>query len=268
MRVFIYLKWNSPETINNIKKQFQQYDKSIRVEIIKDINRLNIKNDIIIPDYVNTQYEVFKHLYKNDIYKMLDDKVEFYEFIKNNLTLVWGLHLINTYDKYYNGPDIKKHFIVKNKNSHHGQGNEIINDSLYDLIEKYDEKYQIQDYLYTKCVDAVNLSCLNGLILGAYSYKTFYPSHLVKETNYIENAYIKDFLKSIVKHLNYNGFIEFEFLIDYTDTIYIMECNPRISGCANSYYYFKSVTLPYVNALHTKQIKEINLYEKKDFFET
>jgi predicted ATP-grasp superfamily ATP-dependent carboligase len=162
----------------------------------------------------------------------------------------------------------KKHFIIKNKYSHHGQGNEIIEDNLYSLIKKYDEKYQIQDFLYTKCVDAVNLSCLEGKILGAYSYKTFYPSHVVKETNFIENTYIKDFLKAIVKNLNYNGFIEIEFLIDHSGTIYIIECNPRMSGCANSYYYFKSVTLPYVNALNNKKIIEIDLYEKKNFFET
>jgi hypothetical protein len=88
MKVYIYLKWNSEETINNIKKQFNAYDKNIRVEIVKEIKNLNINKDIIIPDYVNTQYEVFEHLYKTDIYKMLDDKVEFYEFIKRNLTLV------------------------------------------------------------------------------------------------------------------------------------------------------------------------------------
>ena len=271
MIIYIYWKWNAEKTINNIKNQIESYNPKYIVRIVKDISKLHINRDIIIPDYTNTQYEVFKHLYKNNenIYAMLDDKIQFYEYIKRNLTLVWGLHLIQSYDENYIGEDIFKHYIIKNKDSHHGEGNKIIEDHIYTILKNYDsKKFQIQDFLYTKYIDAVNLCCLEGKIIGAYNYRTYFPQHIVKETNYIDHPYVRNFLKAAIKNLNYNGFIEFEFLIDHTDTIYMMECNPRVSGCANSYYYFKSITFPYITALTTKNIKEINLEHKHNFFET
>src|SRR5437764_13620651 len=53
-------------------------------------------------------------------------------------------------------------------------------------------------------------------------------------------------MSKIVKQLKYNGFIEFEFLVDKNKNIYIIEANPRISGTIFTYVQDNS---PYMNDL-------------------
>jgi hypothetical protein len=50
--------------------------------------------------------------------------------------------------------------------------------------------------------------------------------------------------ESIIKESNYNGFIQFEFIEDTNGTIYLMECNPRMSGSINNPHYFKKLIEP------------------------
>lgn len=48
------------------------------------------------------------------------------------------------------------------------------------------------------------------------------------------------------------GIINFEFLIDVDNNIYIMECNPRLSGCIYNKYFYENIIIPYISKTHSK----------------
>lgn len=225
-------------------------------------------NSIIIPISHTAQ----KNIYKNNIYKILDDKVHFYSFFKNNYEFYNKIKMIKTYDKFYNGDNIFSIFIIKKSNSLGSMGNKIVKGYIYDLINKYTHNYQIQDLLKIKQIYSVDYTCFNGDIYGTYVWKTmnhfplqtdyikFVKDYLLCKktaiiTNIIDNEHIKKLTKQIIEDLNYNGFINFEFLIDTYDNIYIMECNPRLSGCIINKHFFNNIIIPYINKKHSKSKK-------------
>ena len=65
---------------------------------------------------------------------------------------------------------------------------------------------------------------------------------------------------------NYSGFIELEFLIDKHNKIYLIECNPRISGtirCMLNKYdipYVYNLVNPYIN-LFSRQKFDVHYYD-------
>ena len=67
-----------------------------------------------------------------------------------------------------------------------------------------------------------------------------------KQTIKITKGIIK-LCKTIIKDAKYNGFIEFEFIKDIHGVIYIMECNPRLTGIIHNPQYFKKLIEPYYN---------------------
>jgi hypothetical protein len=73
---------------------------------------------------------------------------------------------------------------------------------------------------------------------------------------------VRVFLKKIFKTLKYNGIVEIKFIIDHHDIIYIMECNPRISGSLMIPHYFDWVIMSYLNCLHQRKIVELNMVDK------
>ena len=198
---------------------------------------------------------------------MLNDKCLFYDYLKENNDLLYGIELIPSYDKTYEGPNIHKEFLVKNKLGWSSLFNQIIEGDINDLIQTYSENHQIQDIIDIQHIYGVSCSCSFGKILGVYSYKTFAPItpqsyidgiHAIRG-NYVDIPVVRAFLRNICERLVYNGIMELEFIIDKNDKIYIMECNPRISGSLMVVRYFDWIILPYLNCLHRRHISEINM---------
>jgi hypothetical protein len=208
-------------------------------EIFYKIDKIDeIKNFIILPIY---------GIY-NKINVDLDNKISFYNYLDNKI--LNNIKLIQTYNNF-KCKNIKKKYMVKHKNGAGSKNNYIIKDYLYNIIKKYDPyDYQIQDYINYNYVYGVECSCINGIIISVLTYEI---KSIEKYTNYMKNIInntikfneIKIMIEKIVKQLNYFGFIEFEFLITNTD-IYIMECNPRISGLIISDEYFNIIIKKYI----------------------
>ena len=276
MDIYILLEGQAELFLKVLKSRILLNNKSNKVHIIKELNNLSIDKDIIIGLQVNDQYNIFKK-YTNDYNTyshILDDKIGFYEFyLKRNPDLLTEISLIPSYDKTYKGENIFTNFMIKHRQGHTSQYNNIESDFLYNLINKHDDNYQIQKLLDVKNIYGVDCSCSHGKILGVFTYlvngilttDTFKNPVKQKETNFIKNEIVKRFVTNIIKKLNYNGFIEFEFLIDNNNKIYIMECNPRISGALHCWHYFDWIIMPYLNNLILKTAPEI--FSPKEFIE-
>jgi hypothetical protein len=164
----------------------------------------------------------------------------------------------------------QKLYDFRNKFPHISFG--ILTGDIKDIISKYSQMYQIQDIMDVKHIYGVSVSCLYGKILGAYSYRTFEAITEATQqkgvdavrNNYIVYPEIKEFIKKLVTKVSYNGFIEVEFIIDKNDKIYIMECNPRISGSLRVPPYFDWLVDPYIQNYLKKpnDIHEIDLDNK------
>lgn len=193
----------------------------------------------------------------------LDDKNAFYDYVAKNKKILKNIRLIPTYNKNNISNvnvNIHKKYIVKHK---HGKGsinNTVVKDNLCNLLKKYDPiDYQIQDLIKYEYVYGVNCCCDSGKILSVLCYKI---KSLLKRkaynsdikalcNNYIEFNKIEHMVKKIIKNINYTGFIEFEFLIT-NKHIYIMECNPRISGLVVSKCYYIVLIKKYIDHHNNK----------------
>ena len=226
---------------------------NIKVKFRTDIK--NYKKNIIIPFGVEQQ----EILFKSNIYKMLDNKSNFYNFLnKINKT---NIKLIKTYDNKYikhNGENIKKKFIIKPNDGFGSKGIVYKEDYIYNLIKEYPE-HQIQDIINNDCGYELSCVCKNGKIISNICIKTKIVNRSI--FSYIKGitgtvCYKKDLLKfatKILKKINYNGFIEFEFIKD-NKCIYIMECNARISGWVNNKYYYEKIIIPYIKEFYNISI--------------
>lgn len=276
MNIYILLESQAELFLKVLKSRILLNNKSFKVHVIKELNNLSIEKDIIIGLQVTDQYNIFKKYTNNyNIYShILDDKIGFYEFyLKRHPDLLTEISLIPSYDKTYKGENIYSKFMIKHRQGHTSQYNTIESDFINNLINKHNDNYQIQKLLDVKHIYGVDCSCSNGKILGVFTYLVngiltadiFNNPINQKETNFIKNEIVKRFVTNIIKKLNYNGFIEFEFLIDTNNKIYIMECNPRISGALHCWYYFDWIVMPYLNNLIHKNASEI--YSPKEFIE-
>jgi len=264
MKIFIYVdfkEYNILERLDLLKTLL--INNNYKYEIIENIKDFNFDKNIIITFSILYQYQIFKKNYKTNIYGMLDDKINFYTYLKKNddLLLKNNIFLIPSYDEQYNGPNILKNFMIK---ATWGMGcvhNEIKYGNIYDFINQYKNTHQIQDLMDVKHIYGVSICCKMGKILGIYSYLTIGPissiSFNAERNNKIKYSEVKLFLKKIVERLDLNGILEFEFLIDNENKIYIMECNPRISGSLRIPLYFEEIIKPYLNNFHNKDIKEV-----------
>lgn len=268
-KVYIYLDYsNDKHKVLQPRCLAKGYD----IMLVKDISKLNTRNSCFIGTNVEFQYNIFKNINNFDCYNLFDDKSGFYNYLKNNIELWPNLYLIPSYDNTYNGPNINKSFMVKKNNGYSSAFNEIITGDVKDIISKYSTLYQIQDIMDVKHIYGVSVSCLYGKILGAYSYRTFEAITEATQqngfdavrNNYIAYPEVKEFIKKLVKKVSFNGFIEVEFIIDKNDKLYIMECNPRISGSLRVPAYFDWLVDPYIrNYLkNPNDIYEIDLENK------
>ena len=251
------------------------------LKIIYNLDNIT-KSDIVIPIAIESQ----TLLYKNQIYNIIDNKKLFYKHIQDNFPDGSdGIYLIPTYENNYEGINFFSKFIIKpftgvaSKNILFQEG------FIYDIISKYSNDNQIQDIIKISYTLDVNFGCKDGEIIGKCCLKHNKPQ--IQTLDYIlgfEGKYIDmdkipkiifDFCKKIIKNNNYNGFIHFEFIQDNTGKIYIMECNPRISGGIEHPLYFKHLIEPYIN-VKSKAIdffinstyldKKVKRYDHFDFF--
>jgi hypothetical protein len=243
---------------NTLEQRFKSM--SYDVKIIKDPSNININENALIATNVDYQFLIFKDRCPfGNIYNMWNDKVAFYNYLKNNYNLLDGLQLIPHYDASYKGPNITKEFMLKEKDGWSSKFNLKLYGNIYNIIASHGNKYQIQDIMNVKHIYGVSVSSLNGKIIGVYTYLTSEGvtpemnanGFNAKRSNYIKYEKVKNFVINIIKKVNFNGIIEFEFLIDNNDIIYVMESNPRLSGSLRVQSYFDWVIIPYINAMHS-----------------
>lgn len=266
MIVYILTDYVSWSRLTQLEAMIPSYC-GYQVKIVNNMNNLNIHKDIIISTSVEGQFHIFAPIVKYNIYGLLDDKISYYDFLKKNVDLLSGILLIPSYDKTYTGPSITKQFLMKQRDGYSSKFNTLVNDNVYNLIKKYGETHQIQDVINVKHVYGVSVSVLYGKILGVYSYKS--NESLTPQLNAqgfsairgnnIRDPKIREFIKKLVKKLNYHGIAEFEFLIDTNDKLYIMECNARISGSLRVPLYFNNIIKTYIESLKTNQFSEVNM---------
>jgi predicted ATP-grasp superfamily ATP-dependent carboligase len=221
------------------------------VKIINNLDNIS-KSDTVIA----TDIETHILLYESQVYNLLDNKNLFYKHIKDNYSdNTDDIYLIPTYNYNYQGNNFCSKFIIKPFTGI-GSKNILFEEGfIYDIISKYSNNNQIQDIIQISQTYNVNLSCRDGKIIGVFGLKHNNPQ--IKTADYIfgfESNYIDrlpknifDFCEKIIKNYSYNGFINFEFIQDHTGKIYIMECNPRISGGIENPLYFKYLIEPYLS---------------------
>jgi predicted ATP-grasp superfamily ATP-dependent carboligase len=246
------------------------------------------KADVIIPLGIDAQCKLNKYKeYKdkfltcsNYIYDMLDNKNEFYRFIKKNKILKYSdVKLIPTYDKYSKERNRYGKFIVKEYGGAGSSSNKIIEDWLHTIIDDYSDKCQIQDVLDIKYVYSINCLAYNGKLISSLNYiiKGFIKESFYNENRKVQVQHVpykfKKVIKDILKKSHYNGILEIEFIVTKNDVAYLMECNPRVSSnmkCIDDNYndntivpYTEYIFNPYIDIICNKSIKIPNLYHDK-----
>jgi len=264
------------DNVNLIRLERLKYAVTIsgyKYQVVTNLQNLDIDKDIIIASNVSCQFPIFQKYVKQNIYGILDDKINFYNYLKTNpkITEDSGVHLIPYYDKSYTGPSITQQFLIKQRNGWGSKFNTIVNDNVYNLIKKYSNTHQIQDLMDVKHILGVSLSVLHGKILGVYTYKSFTgltpemnaQGFDAQRENCIRYKEVRKFLKKLIKKINYQGIAEFEFIIDKQDKIYIMECNPRVCDSLRINLYVDHVIKRYIVALQTRKFDGINIDDEK-----
>src|SRR5438132_1390562 len=104
----------------------------------------------------------------------------------------------------------------------------------YILLNDFD------DYYFKKACVIIPIGISAQIKLNEYSkYKHKFLSSYIKHSLYENNNQIhiqdvekqlKDVIKNIVKRFSYSGLMEIEFIHSTDGTIYLMECNPRVSS--------------------------------------
>ena len=262
MKIYIFTDYGNMTVLNQLKNLVT--NKGHHYEVVKSVAHLNIDNDIILATNVACQYPIFKRYYSYNVYSMLDNKLSFYDFLHKHIDwfLESNIFLIPSYTKSYSGPNITKNFMLKAFNGFSGKFNQVKHGSVYDLIKQYSNTHQIQEVMNVKHIYGVSICCKFGKILSSYNYLTEGPitttSFHAKRGCEIKFAGVKRFLKKMVDYLQLHGIIEVEFLIDHSNKIHVMECNPRISGSVRVPMYINSIIDTYIKTFHSKQITEIN----------
>lgn len=227
-----------------------------KIHICHDVKSLDIQNDMIIPMDVSANKTLFSQNAMQDIYfDMLDDKIDFYDYLSWNNHLLGKIKLIPCYDTTYNGRNIVKNFMIKDRKGFGSLKNKIKRDSIYSLIYNYTPQNQIQDLLNVKQTIAVDGFCRNGEIQslfysiqkGGLTFKDYKNTGFSMEySTTFENQDMEIFIQGLLEQIHYTGFFQFEFVLNELDEMFILECNPRISGHVFTKNYYKYVILPFL----------------------
>ena len=252
--------------------------------ILNEFNKYYfIEAKCIIPLGIKAQKELnkypkYKHKFLvccNDVYEKLNNKIKFYYLIeKYKLLKNSDVKLIKTYDQNYKGPNINKKFIIKHKHGIGSYKNKIIKGYIYDLIKKYSNTHQIQDILDIHYINGINGVSCDGKIMYMLNFKTpgfiendYYGSDNIQYMDSVDPKLGK-VVTDIIQKIKYNGFFEFEFIVDKKKNIYLMECNPRISGnlkCKmeeDECPYINNFIIPYYNKITNSHIEFTNYTDK------
>lgn len=239
---------------------------------------------VIIPLGIGAQLELNKYKkYKDKFlicsqytYQMLDDKKDFYHFIKKHEILKRShIKLIPTYNKYYQGSNKFGKFIVKNCTGAGSSENKIVRGKLYSIIDNY-SKYQIQDILDIKYVYSINCLAHNGKLVSSLNFiingfieEDFYHKNKKEQVQHVSYEF-RSVIEKIIYKSDYNGILEIEFIIDKNNNAYLMECNPRVSSnmkCVDDHKnivpFIEYIIKPYSDIIHNEPVRNANLYSDK-----
>ena len=224
------------------------------VKIIRNLCHVELEKDIIIPvDVISNKnlFDKFGNLY----YEMLDDKIDFYNYLYWNEDLLGNIRLIPFYDKTFHGKNKTQKFILKHRKGQGSMYNKIVSRPIYTLIHEYADTHQIQEFINADKTIAVDGFCSQGKIQslfysvqkGPLFFKDYKDNGFSMEyCTTFPNKEICNFIKSLLDRISYHGFFQFEFLLDQQQEIYILECNPRISGHVFTQNYYSTIILPYL----------------------
>jgi hypothetical protein len=254
-----------------LEGRFKSFGYEVQITKASDVCKIILDDNALIATNIDYQYSIFKNRCNfGNIYNLWNDKIAFYNYLKQNDDLLDGLQLIPHYDSSYKGPNITKEFFLKEKDGWSSKFNQKIHGNIYNLIAMYGKKNQIQDVMIIKHIYGVSVSSLHGKIIGIYTYLT--NEGLTPEmnasgfnairSNYIKYEKVKNFIINIIKKVSFNGIVEFEFIIDNNDIIYVMESNPRLSGSLRVQFYFDWVVVPYIKAMHNNNFIEWDFNDK------
>jgi hypothetical protein len=236
------------------------------------------KAGVIIPIGIGAQNKLSNYPQYKDkclvcdskVYKMLDDKLLFYNYIKkHDLLSDTGVKLIPSY-KCFHAPNTYGTFIIKQKNGAGSSSNKIKKDYLHNLIKKYSDDNQIQDVIDIKNVYSINCLCNSGqvisginFIIDGYIKHTFYNNNEKIHIQNVEKKF-KKVIKRIVGAVGYSGLLEIEFIVATNGCVYLMECNPRVSSnmlCKeddDTVPFNENLFYPYVACVLNKKIELVN----------
>jgi predicted ATP-grasp superfamily ATP-dependent carboligase len=243
-------------------------------------------DEIIMPISINTTNACYKANVKNcivnpaELTEFLNNKQSCGEYIDNigikSIPTFYNKKTDTIFDlkKFCSTHDNINIFIIKPVDRYGALGIYTLTKS--ELLDKYSnnrhifDEYIIQIYLERKKLYAIDCLVENGEIIGHILNKgelfydkkniipfqsrfTNYKRKILKEdTDYYNN--IIESTKKIVKSVNYNGFIEIEYLGD-NNNIYFLEINPRLSG---NITYSNGIKMPVIDEILIPYIISVN----------
>lgn len=108
MKVYILTDYKNKQRLKLLKKRC--LSNGFEIKLVTSIENLDIEKNVIISTNVSLQFDIFKKYCSKNIYCLLDDKIKFYDYLKENSDLLKGIKIIPTYDKSYSGPNFTKNF--------------------------------------------------------------------------------------------------------------------------------------------------------------
>lgn len=166
--------------------------------------------------------------------------------------------------------------IIKHTLGSGGFGNSIINHK-DDFLDFFEKTFNIEDFICEKLIDGIELSVevfgsTKGYIAlplinkGVTSKMGIHPKNKIRYTHEFDNLTQKchDIALTIAEKFKILGVIEVEFIWnEESDSIYIMEINPRMGGATLLSMAASNLLLPelYVDLLYDYQVLDTINYD-------
>jgi hypothetical protein len=227
----------------------------------------------IIPVDVESNVALFvKNNIDAAIYRMLDDKIDFYQWLRwNNDILGSKIRLI---PEGVPGGPVKK-YMIKHRRGYGSLTNNVREDVYERLLDDFPtDQYQIQEWIKVDTVLACDGFARDGRLTNVFytmkksvaKFQDYEKGYPLQYMNYIPRPEIEAFVINLLERISYNGFFQLEFIQDQGGQIYILECNPRISGLVFSQHYFDHILTPYLRNDFNKSRTRTHDEEGEDYF--